>query len=263
MRDPWRHLLYDNYDDLEQEVRQWLLDSRRRSVETLGLGIDCSDSLLYEGFTGNARRLIPFFSNPTSNPKGCKLILLTKSTNIHYLTGLPTENIVVSLSLNPEPIADLWEGKYPDTFERMTPPVRDRLEAAKEAQDMGFEVRMRIDPILTPTGWEEEYQAFWSEIRALELRPSYITLGTYREKNPLLTTWASKWGLPAMEWQPNGMKKEGSHYRLADAWRREIYKTIMLQIQHELPGAWVGVCKETHSMRRSLALRSSTCNCLR
>ncbi len=71
MRDPWRHLLYDNYDDMEREVRQWLVDRCRRSVETLGLGIDCSDSLLYEGFTGNARRFIPLFANPASNPRGC------------------------------------------------------------------------------------------------------------------------------------------------------------------------------------------------
>ena len=38
---------------------------------------------------------------------------MTKSTNVGYLEGLPTRNVAVTFSLNPESIADLWEGKWP------------------------------------------------------------------------------------------------------------------------------------------------------
>src|SRR6266540_1798816 len=47
-RDPWRHLLYDNLNDFIQAAAQWLQEPTRRRQHTLGVGIDRSDSLLYE-----------------------------------------------------------------------------------------------------------------------------------------------------------------------------------------------------------------------
>ena len=104
-------MVYENVADFEETVRRWLKAPDRNN---LGLGIDCSDSLLYEGVTGHARRLIPLFASPTANPHGCRLVLLTKSTNVHYLERSPRDNVIVSFSLNPESIADLWEGKFDD-----------------------------------------------------------------------------------------------------------------------------------------------------
>jgi hypothetical protein len=149
--DPSRHVVYENVADYEREVRRWLKKPNRRNV---GLGIDCSDSLLYEGLTGHARRLLPMSANPTTNPQGCKLVLLTKSTNVHYLEGLPTNNVLLTFSLNPEPIADLWEGKFDDGV-RVTPSVAARLEASRQGQNMGFEVRWRIDPIFPVDSWQD------------------------------------------------------------------------------------------------------------
>ncbi len=77
-------MLYENTDHYEQVVRKELT----KPGLNLGLGIDCSDSLLYEGETGLARRLIPLFTSKKTNPFGRKLILLTKSINVHYLEGL-------------------------------------------------------------------------------------------------------------------------------------------------------------------------------
>ena len=108
-------------------------------------------------------RRLHYFSTASTNPLRNKLILLTKTANTHYLADICPEhrqNIVVSFSLNPEAIADLWEGKWPDTGERITPPIAKRLQAAKLAQDLGFEIRVRVDPILTPEGWEDQYAAF-------------------------------------------------------------------------------------------------------
>jgi hypothetical protein len=64
--DPSRHVLYENKEDFIDKVNSWLLKSNQR--QTLGLGIDCSDSLLYEEVTGYARTLIPLFANPETNP---------------------------------------------------------------------------------------------------------------------------------------------------------------------------------------------------
>ena len=262
MRDPMRHVLYDNVEAYWSATRRWLMDPSRRRQHTLGLGIDCSDSLLYEGVTGHARNLIPMFADPTHNPQGNLLVLLTKSKNAQYLEGLPTSNVAVTFSLNPEPIADLWEGKWPDNLERVTPSIHERLLACKQAQDWGFEVRWRLDPIFYPPGWEKMYGEFLANAAALGLRPRYITLGTYREKNAQLDTWREKWGLPAMEWEPNNLVKDGTHFRVPESDRLAVYGVVRESVQRWFPFSRVSLCKESSSVRKQLDLCNAACNCL-
>src|SRR2546421_6710229 len=266
-RDPSRHLLYDNLDDFVHAAEKWLNDPARRRQHTLGVGIDRSDSLLYEGVVQHVRSLAPLFSDPHRNLSGNKLILLTKTANTHYLADIiPAHraNIVASFSLNPEPIADMWEGKWPDTGERITPSISKRLEAIKYAQDLGFEVRVRVDPILTPHGWEEHYAAFVAEVKSMHINFHYWTLGTYREKNAQLDGWRERWGLLPMEWQPRDdeLVKDGTHRHLPEAHRIEIYTKVRDIIQREFPRGRVSLCKETHSVRRAVALCNADCNCL-
>ena len=264
MRDPFRPIIYDNLDHIWRCVEKWLASPKRKGNHTLGLGIDRSDSLLYEGVTGHARELIPWFADPARNPKRCQLILLTKSTNVHYLDGLPAGDapVAVTFSVNPEPVADLWEGKYADTLERISPPISERLEACREARRMGFETRLRLDPILTPNGWEDMYADFFAEISRLDLNPSRITLGTYREKNAQLDTWRAKWGLPAMEWEPPELTKEGTHRHLSEERRISIYTTIRDILAKTMPETPVALCKETHAVRKAASLCEACCNCL-
>jgi len=262
MRDPLSALIYSNVEDFAAAVRDWLRDPQRRRQHPLGLGIDCSDSLLYEGITGHARRLIPMFADPETNPAGNRLILLTKSKNTQYLEGLPTSNAAVTFSLNPEPIADLWEGKWPDTRERITPPIAERLAACLDAQRMGFEVRWRIDPILTPPAWERAYEEFFAEAAGMGIRPRNVTFGTYREKTPLLDTWREKWGLPEMEWEPSAVAREGTHLHVPASERVKIYEVVPDLCRKHLPDSRVSLCKETHAVRKQLRLCNADCNCL-
>lgn len=266
-RDPSRHLLHDNLDDFLHVSEKWLSDSARRRQHTLGVGIDRSDSLLYEGVVEHVRNLAPLFSNPSLNPQGNKLILLTKTANTHYLADIipaHRHNIVASFSLNPESIADLWEGKWPDTSERITPSISKRLNAVKYAQDLGFEVRVRLDPILTPDEWENHYTAFVADIKNAGINFRYWTLGTYREKNAQLDAWRERWGLLPMEWQPadNELVKDGTHRHLSEEHRITIYAKVMDIIRREFPRARVSLCKETHNVRKALALCNADCNCL-
>jgi DNA repair photolyase len=267
-RDPLRHLLYDNLDDFVHAAEKWLVDPARRPQHTLGVGIDRSDSLLYEGVVEHVRSLAPLFGNPKLNRNDNKLVLLTKSSNTHYLTDIHPKirsHIVVSFSLNPEPVADLWEGKWPDTGERITPSIAERLEAAKLAQDLGFETRARIDPILTPHGWLEQYAAFVADVKARGIDFRSWTLGTYREKNSQLDAWRERWGLPPMEWQPREeeLVKDGTHWHLSTAWRVKTYQSVYDIIRSQFPRPRVGLCKESHAIRREMDLCNAECNCLR
>lgn len=285
MRDPLMPVVYDNGDDFERVVRRWLVarawdvegkgNRARTPKDAIGLGIDRADSLLWEGATGHARRLIPLFTAPETNPLANPLILLTKSANTHYLGEIPDSalhrvdgrvpNVAVTMSLNPEPIADLWEGKFPDTMQRITPPIGERLEALRAAQDMGFEVRARIDPIMTPVGWREMYADFFADMARIGLRPTMLTLGSHREKMPQLDTFREKWGLPAMEWEaPKTRGREGTHVHMAG--REEVYRDVRDIIIRACAGTghspWISLCKETHEVRRDVGLCNANCNCL-
>lgn len=265
-RDPTRHLLYDNLDDFRRAAERWLIDPQRRPQHTLGVGIDRSDSLLYERVAPHVHNLAPLFGEPRFNPRGNPLILLTKTANISSLDDIDTAHrhaIKVTFSLNPEAIADLWEGKYEDGS-RITPQVAHRVEAAKHAQDLGFEVRARIDPILTPEGWEEHYRAFFAEIKRLGIHFTYYTLGTFRQKNDQLAAWGAYWGLAPMEWQPEPgeMVKHGTHEHLPAERRLAIYTAVRDMIRAELPGARVSLCKETNDVRKAAGLCNADCNCL-
>jgi len=258
--DPSRHVLYENVGDYAAVVRKELM----RRGKNLGLGIDCSDSLLYEGVTRHARRLIPLFGDKKTNPFGRKLILLTKSTNIHYLEGLPTANVLVTFSLNPEPIADLWEGKWNDEV-RITPTIGDRLTVSKRAQQMGFEVRWRIDPILPVDGWQDVYREFFADVALAGHQPTRITLGTYREMGRSLLTIAERWGLPRMEFTPGRLTKDGMHYHFPDEQRIDIYRRLVGFIrsswEHKSQNPIVALCKETSTIREALNITHSHCNC--
>ncbi len=265
-RDPTRHLLYDNVEDFIHAAEKWLAHPKRSCQQTLGVGIDRSDSLLYEGVTGYVRQLAPLFGDPSRNPHRCRLLLLTKSQNAHFLADVAPQHrdaVVVSFSLNPEPIADLWEGKWPDGS-RVTPSITSRLEAARVAQDLGFEIRMRLDPILTPPGWLSHYRDFVSQIKSLRLDFALWTLGTYREKNAQLDAWRTRWGLPPVEWwsDEEQLIKNGTHWHIPEARRREIYTLVHQVVNSEFSGAKVGLCKETHTMRKAIGLCRTGCNCL-
>ncbi len=75
----------------------------------------------------------------------------------------------------------------------ITPSIATRLEAARYAQDLGYEVRVRVDPILTIEHWEEHYADFVAQVKAAGLNFRYWTLGTYREKNTQLDGWRERW----------------------------------------------------------------------
>ena len=259
--DPSRHILYENRQSFITAATSWLLKPTHR--KSLGVGIDCSDSLLYEGVTGYARALIPLFADPQTNPFDRHLILLTKSANVHYLEGLPTRNTVVSFSLNPQKIADIFEGHYPDGL-RITPSISTRVNASRTCEDMGFETRWRIDPIIPIDDWQDIYRKFFKQVATCT--PRRITLGIYRQMGPGLKTFSEKWGLVPMLWEPpfKLTRDIGLHYQLARSMRIKIYKELKNMIRETWPSPVrpeLSLCKEIGEVRKASGITSRHCNC--
>jgi DNA repair photolyase len=168
------------------------------------------------------------------------------------------------MSLNPEAIADLWEGKWSDGV-RKTPPIEERLAASKLGEDMGFDVRWRVDPLVPIEGWQDAYSQFFDHAARQGHRPQRITLGTYREMARSLSTIAAKWGLPEVEWELPELSKDGSHYHLPGRLRADIYEFM----KGAIASAWHGtghqpiiaLCKESRTMRQAVGLLHDRCNC--
>lgn len=250
-RDPRRHVVYVNYEDYESQVAMWLKDPSEGM--NLGLGIDCSDSLIYNNHTKITQWLIPMFGNQkTAKPK--KLVLLTKSTNVDQILDLHHNgNVAVSFSLYPPEVAKVWE--------TLAPPVYERVKASIKVQQAEYPTGWRLDPILGIEGFEKFYEGFLETARDMGARPERVTLGTYREFRNLKLWCEDKWGLPKLEYHPE-MEKAGDRYREVD--RFKILSSIVPLIRKIMPWAKIDLCKETFPVRSALGFDKDhiTCNCI-
>jgi len=161
--------VFCNLERLWSEIDRLLGKTRGRPVR-IGTG-ELSDSLALDHLTGASRELVSFFR---ARP-GALFELKTKTAAVEGLfRSRPAENIVVSWSLNPHAVAR--------KDERGAAPVRDRLEAAREAARRGFPVGFHFDPLVLFRGWEEAYgrliDSLFRSVPARSIR--WISLGSLR-----------------------------------------------------------------------------------
>lgn len=100
----------------------------------------------------------------------------TKSTNVQNLLLLKQhpQNMIPSWTLSPERVVN--------TLEHKTPSLRERLDAARRCQDAGYEVGVRLDPLIIYDGWEEDYRGMVEKIlgKLDPRRIDYISLGSIK-----------------------------------------------------------------------------------
>jgi spore photoproduct lyase len=228
------------------------LEAPLREAELLNAGELC-DSLMFEGTQYSiAENILPLFEDATLNKAGHKVLLVTKSDKIeHLLERADPKAVVASFSINTENVFKVWEkgAAHPSS----------RLKAAEEAQNAGFEVRIRIDPIIPfpQASWRGEYCKLIDGIFN-SLHPSRITLGTLRGLRTTIRkagdkTWIkfiespSKWGLKP--------RRET---------RYEIYKAIIDYLYEEYGYRDFALCKEDVEMWQNLGLdwKKCKCNCI-
>jgi len=220
--------------------------------EILNSGELC-DSLMYEGtefsISGN---IIPLFEDVTLNKTKHRILLVTKSDKIGgLLKSQNTKCALTSFSINTKSVFTNWE--------KGTAHPSSRIKAARSLFDTGFEVRIRIDPIIPfpKETWKSEYFQLIDEIFK-QLWPSRITLGSLRGLSTTLRkardkTWikfledTSNWG-----YRPN--------YKL----RYEAYRAMIDYLLSEYDYKDVALCKEPVQMWRDLGMdwRECRCNCV-
>lgn len=180
-------------------------------------------------------RAMDYFGDQTSK----YLLLLTKSTNIDILRHkTPNRQIITSFSVNSIPAAREYEKGAPD-------PVK-RLEVAEELKEMGWRVRIRIDPIILESGLEH-YESICKLVS--ELSPEVVTIGTLRQY-PGVHRFSKHAPRKELKRAPDGRMRYPTQRRI------EIYKQV---------SNWLGfqpaLCKEAFKMWEALGWDFRECNC--
>jgi len=180
-----------------------------------------------------------------------RLLLLTKASWVEHLVGMgPHRQTIVSFSLNAEPVAQRWE---------KAPPVRDRIEAAALVARVGYEVRIRVDPIVPypEDDWLSDYLRLLDEVFA-HLIPSRITLGSLRGLQSTINAASDRsWVEYLTEQSPWGR-------RMPEDKRLGAFSGVKEYLESRYGYTHVALCKEPIKVWEALGLdwRNCRCNCV-
>ncbi len=193
-----------------------------------------------------SKSIIPMFEEQ----KRHKVLFVTKSDNIKHLLEInPHNQAIISFSLNADEVAKRWENGAPS--------VDRRIEAGRKLSQAGYEVRIRIDPMVPVSEWEKHYINLIDQIFA-NFIPSRITLGSLRGLQSTVNGSTDKSWVEYL--------KEGSNWgkKIDFQTRYKLYATIIRYLGDRYSYGEVALCKETVAMWGKLGIdyMNIRCNCV-
>jgi len=155
-----------DYARIESHTRRFFKELTTPEILNTG---EIADSLMWENsHKPFSRFIISLFEQQDRH----KVLFVTKSDNIENLLRVSCHNrAIVSFSLNASEVAKRWE--------RGTPPIDRRIEAGRKLSLAGYEVRVRIDPMVPVSDWRAHYTNLVHQIFT-KFVPARITLGSLR-----------------------------------------------------------------------------------
>jgi spore photoproduct lyase len=232
-----------DHDKILQHVKTFLDNGSQPEILNTG---ELADSLLSEGTDDPfSKFIIPTFEKQNKH----KILFLTKSTDVKNLLKIDKhDTVIMSFSMNALPVAARWE-KAPD--------VEDRIKAAKKVADAGYEVRIRIDPMVPVFEWEEHYVDLVDRIFR-SFMPERITFGSLRGLQSTINNSSDRSWVRFLSERSNWGKKIDADTRYA------MYKRIIDHLGESYGYRNVALCKETVDMWNRLGMdyRKIRCNCV-
>lgn len=207
---------------------------------------ELSDSLMNPTYM---KQYVDFFETQNKH----KLLLLTKSNRVQWLVEKLRKQTITSFSIN---VAEVWR-----RWENRTPSPQQRIEAAKQLLEKGYEVRVRIDPIFPINNWKVHYQDLvYSLLSELPSDPNRITLGTPRGlAKTLIFAKDRSWEKIAFTENP---ERTGWGRKAPKTIRKEIYTFFYDKLENlGFDKSRIAMCKETRLMWNELKLNPKLCRC--
>lgn len=231
------------YEKIELHTKKFLEEVKTPEILNAG---EIADSLMHEDDKFPfSKFIIPFFEKQNRH----KVLFLTKSSNVNNLLEIrPHNQVIISFSLNALPVAKRWE---------KAPSVLKRIEAAKKVFDAGYEVRIRIDPMVPVKNWQQHYLQLL-DILFDNITPERITLGSLRGLQSTINGCSDKSWVKYLGESSNWGKKIDFNSRY------DMYLTIIDQLKSRYSFNNVALCKETVEMWNALKLdyKKIRCNCI-
>lgn len=231
------------YEKIELHTRRFLEECKTPEILNTG---EIADSLMGENIANPfSKFIIPIFESQ----KRHKVLFLTKSSNIQNLLELESYNqVIMSFSLNAILVADKWE---------KAPKVMERLEAAQKLYEKGFEVRIRIDPMVPIENWKKHY-LYLVDLIFKRFIPERITLGSLRGLQSTINGCTDKSWVRYLS--------EGSNWgrKVNERLRYQMYSELIEYLKIKYNYEDVGLCKETLRMWKMLNMnfKRIKCNCI-
>jgi spore photoproduct lyase len=178
-----------------------------------------------------------------------KILFLSKSNCVKNLIKVEENGqSIISFSLNAKNVADRWE---------KAPGIQTRINAAAKVAEVGFDTRIRIDPMVPYGNWKEQYIRLIDNIFD-QFEPERITIGSLRGLQSTINnskdkTWVNYLG----EYSNWGRKIPFSD-------RFIMYQTIVNYLKEAHGYKQVALCKETLEMWKKLKMnfKNIKCNCI-
>jgi len=240
-----------NYDRMFKNIEKFDRQSIPDTLRVLNLG-ELGDPLAVDDVTGLSEQLVPFM--PAHAPH-TKLLFLTKSDCVRNLLDVEHDGqTIVSFSLNTDKV---WQ-----YLEHRTPSPTDRLKAARKVQDAGYEVRLRIDPVVRYSTWEKDYRRL-TEMIFDHVEPSRITIGEYRPAEGLSSHIKARFPESSLLKVNGSLISEAGKLRYPREYRIEMFRAIVDGIRRCDRKVQIALCKETPQVWKAVGLEGKElhCNC--
>jgi len=232
-----------DYDKIKLHTKKFLEEVKTPEILNTG---EIADSLMYENANlPFSKFIIPIFETQRLH----KVLFLTKSTNVKNLLEIESHNqAIISFSLNALPVAERWE---------KAPAILKRIEAAKKVFEAGYEVRIRIDPIVPVENWQKHYLQLL-DIIFENFIPKRITLGSLRGLQSTINGCTDKSWVKYLKESSNWGKK------IDFKTRHIMYSTVIQQLKLKYNFERIALCKETVQMWHALKMdyKKIKCNCI-
>jgi len=231
------------YEKIELHTRKFLEEVDAPEILNTG---EIADSLMHEnGELPFSKFIIPIFETQKLH----KVLFLTKSSNVkNLLETEPHNQVIMSFSLNAIPVAKKWE---------KASPVLKRIDAAKKVFEAGYEVRVRIDPMVPIDDWEKQYLQLLDLIFK-NFVPERITLGSLRGLQSTIN------GCTDRSWVKY-LKESSNWGRKVDfKTRYDMYSKIIHKLRTKYNFDKIALCKETVQVWKALKMdyKKIRCNCI-
>lgn len=214
--------------------------------EVLNTG-ELADSLMFEN-NGYAlsELVLPIFATQKKH----RALFLSKANYIRNLLNNKTSHDpIISFTINAFPVSKRWEKKAPSSAKR--------LAAAKRLSEIGYEVRLRIDPIVPIKNWQISYKSLIDKIFD-KFTPERITVGSPRGLQSTINNCKDTSWTKYLSERSNWGRKLDSETRF------KIYSTLFSYLKEHHNFRKVAMCKETIDMWNRLGMdhRKIRCNCV-